>query len=67
MTSIRAKALPNPLKGWQLTQAVVARLSADLAHIDQEHIEAMRSRTPEPAERENPYGPTRRPDFDEPI
>jgi hypothetical protein len=46
---------------------VVARLSAELAPIDDETVAAMRPERPEPTSRVNPYGPTRRPDFDEPI
>jgi len=64
---VRIRLPKDPLKGWQLTQAIVARLSAELAHIDRETIAAMRPERPEPASRANPYGPTRRPDFDEPI
>jgi len=64
---VRIRLPKDPLKGWQLTQAVVARLSAELAPIDQETIAAMRPERPEPTSRANPYGPTRRPDFDEPI
>jgi len=64
---VRIRLPKDPLKGWQLTQAVVARLSAELAHIDQETIAAMRPERPEPASRSNPYGPTPRPGFDEPI
>jgi hypothetical protein len=64
---VRIRLPKDPLKGWQLTQAVVARLSAELAPIDEETIAAMRPERPEPTSRANPYGPTRRPDFDEPI
>jgi transcription-repair coupling factor (superfamily II helicase) len=64
---VRIRLPKDPLKGWQLTQAIIARLSAELAPIDQETIAAMRPERPEPTSRANPYGPTRRPDFDEPI
>ena len=65
---VRIRLPKDPLKGWQLTQAVVARLSAETAHIDAEVAASMKpEREPVTAERRNPYGPTRRPDFDEPI
>src|SRR6185369_4180603 len=64
---VRIRLPKDPLKGWQLTQAVVARLAAEAASIDAEVVAAMRSRAPEPAQRSNPYGPTRRPGFDDPI
>jgi hypothetical protein len=46
---VRIRLPKDPLKGWQLTQAVVARLSADMAHVDQAVLAAM---TPEPPPRE---------------
>jgi len=64
---VRIRLPKEPLRGWQLTQAVIARLSTDTAHVDAAIAAAMK---PEPAaapERRNPYGPTRRPDLDEPI
>src|SRR5690349_24481497 len=64
---VRIRLPKDPLKGWQLTQSVVARLSAELAPIDDETVAAMRPSRPEPTSRANPYGPARRPDFDEPI
>jgi transcription-repair coupling factor (superfamily II helicase) len=64
---VRIRLPKDPLKGWQLTQAIVARLSAELAPIGAEHIAAMRPERPEPTSRSNPYGPTARPGFDEPI
>ncbi|MBI2781691.1 MAG: transcription-repair coupling factor [Chloroflexi bacterium] len=64
---VRIRLPKDPLKGWQLTQAIVARLSAETAHVDAAVTAAMKP-VPEPArERRDPYGPTRRPDFDEPI
>jgi transcription-repair coupling factor (superfamily II helicase) len=38
---VRIRLPKDPLKGWQLTQAVVARLSADTAHVDAELLAAM--------------------------
>jgi len=64
---VRIRLPKDPLKGWQLTQAVVARLSTEHAPIDQETIAAMRPQRPEPTSRANPYGPTPRPGFDDPI
>ena len=64
---VRIRLPKDPLKGWQLTQAIIARLSAELAPIDQQTIAAMRPERPEPTSRANPYGPARRPDFDEPV
>jgi transcription-repair coupling factor (superfamily II helicase) len=64
---VRIRLPRDPLKGWQLTQAVVARLSAELAHIDRATIDAMRPERPEPASRPNPYGPASRPGFEDPI
>ncbi|HTK45871.1 MAG TPA: transcription-repair coupling factor [Patescibacteria group bacterium] len=64
---VRIRLPKDPLKGWQLTQAVVARLSAERAHVDAETIAAMRTERVEPAARVNPYGPTERPGFDDPI
>ena len=39
---VRIRLPKDPLKGWQLTQSVVARLSTDTAHVDAETIAAMR-------------------------
>jgi transcription-repair coupling factor (superfamily II helicase) len=64
---VRIRLPKDPLKGWQLTQAVVARLSTERASIDQETIAAMRPERPEPTSRANPHGPTTRPGFDDPI
>jgi len=44
---VRIRLPKDPLKGWQLTQAVVARLSAETAHIEAEHLAAMRPERPE--------------------
>ena len=64
---VRIRLPKDPLKGWQLTQAVVARLSAELAHVDDATIAAMRTERVDPTARANPYGPTERPGFDDPI
>jgi transcription-repair coupling factor (superfamily II helicase) len=64
---VRIRLPKDSLKGWQLTQAVVARLSAELTHIDADRIAAMRPERSEPTTRANPYGPTPRPAFDDPI
>jgi transcription-repair coupling factor (superfamily II helicase) len=64
---VRIRLPKEPLKGWQLTQAIVARLGAETAPVAAELMAAMR---PEPAtrtERSNPYGPEIRPGFDDPI
>ncbi len=45
---VRIRLPKDPLKGWQLTQAVVARLSTETEHVDAAHLAAMR---PERAER----------------
>jgi transcription-repair coupling factor (superfamily II helicase) len=44
---VRIRLPKDPLKGWQLTQAVVARLSAETVHIEAEHLAAMRPERPE--------------------
>jgi transcription-repair coupling factor (superfamily II helicase) len=44
---VRIRLPKDPLKGWQLTQAVVARLSADTAHVEPELIASMRPVRPE--------------------
>jgi transcription-repair coupling factor (superfamily II helicase) len=64
---VRIRLPKEPLKGWQLTQAIVARLGAETAPVAAELMASMR---PEPAprtERSNPYGPEIRPGFDDPI
>jgi hypothetical protein len=43
---VRIRLPKDPLRGWQLTQAVVARLSADTAHIEQPVLAAMRPERP---------------------
>ena len=65
---VRIRLPKDPLKGWQLTQAVVARLSTETAHVDAAIAAAMKPLAePATSERRTPYGPNRRPDFDEPI
>ena len=44
---VRIRLPKDPLKGWQLTQAIVARLSIETAHVDAEHVESMRPIRPE--------------------
>jgi transcription-repair coupling factor (superfamily II helicase) len=44
---VRIRLPKDPLKGWQLTQAVVARLSTDTEHVDDAHLNAMRPERPE--------------------
>jgi hypothetical protein len=43
---VRIRLPKDPLKGWQLTQAIVARLSAERAPIDAETIASMRPERP---------------------
>jgi len=43
---VRIRLPKDPLKGWQLTQSVVARLSTETAHVDAEHVAAMRPEYP---------------------
>ncbi|HUG30710.1 MAG TPA: transcription-repair coupling factor [Candidatus Limnocylindria bacterium] len=43
---VRIRLPKDPLKGWHLTQAVVARLSTDTAHVDAAHLAAMRPERP---------------------
>jgi transcription-repair coupling factor (superfamily II helicase) len=64
---VRIRLPKDPLKGWQLTQAVVARLSVETAHVDAEHLAAMRSERAKTTGRSNPYGPEVRPGLDDPI
>ena len=47
---VRIRLPKDPLKGWQLTQAIVARLSAETAHVEPELLAAM---TPERRPRED--------------
>jgi hypothetical protein len=63
---VRIRLPKDPLKGWGLTQAVVARLSTETAPIDPATLAAMRPERPEPGARSKPYGPIVRPGFDEP-
>jgi transcription-repair coupling factor (superfamily II helicase) len=44
---VRIRLPKDPLKGWQLTQAVVARLSAETAHVEAEVVASMRPLRPE--------------------
>ena len=64
---VRIRLPKDPLKGWQLTQAVVARLSTETAHVDPALLASMRPERPEPSARANPYGPDARPSFEDPI
>jgi transcription-repair coupling factor (superfamily II helicase) len=64
---VRIRLPKDPLKGWQLTQAVVARLSTETAHVDPALLASMRPERPEPSARANPYGPDTRPSFEDPI
>jgi hypothetical protein len=64
---VRIRLPKDPLKGWQLTQAVVARLGTETAHVDPAVLATMRPDRPEPASRANPYGPDVRPGFDDPT
>ena len=54
-------------KGWSLTQAIVARLGTETAHVDPAVLSSMKPDRPEPASRRNPYGPSERPGFEDPI
>jgi transcription-repair coupling factor (superfamily II helicase) len=64
---VRIRLPKDPLKGWQLTQAVVARLSTDTQHVDPALLTSMRPERTDSKSRANPYGPAERPGFDEPI
>jgi transcription-repair coupling factor (superfamily II helicase) len=64
---VRIRLPKDPLKGWQLTQAVVARLSAETAHVDAALLASMRPERTEPSARAKPYGPDARPGFEDPI
>ncbi|HET9850923.1 MAG TPA: transcription-repair coupling factor, partial [Candidatus Limnocylindrales bacterium] len=64
---VRIRLPKDPLKGWTLTQAIVARLATETAHVDQAVLSSMKPDRPEPTSRANPYGPDIRPGFDEPI
>jgi transcription-repair coupling factor (superfamily II helicase) len=64
---VRIRLPKDPLKGWSLTQAIVARLSTETAHVDPAVLSTMRPDRPEASARSNPFGPTERPGFDEPI
>jgi transcription-repair coupling factor (superfamily II helicase) len=64
---VRIRLPKDPLKGWQLTQAVVARLGTETVHVDAALVAAMRPTRSEPVDRANPYGAAARPGFDDPI
>jgi hypothetical protein len=64
---VRIRLPKDTLKGWQMTQGVVARLSTDTAPVDPALLASMKPERSEPAARSNPYGPTIRPGFDDPI
>jgi hypothetical protein len=64
---VRIRLPKDPLKAWTLTQAIVARLSTETAHVDPALLSSMRPSAPEPARREGRYGPSERPGLDEPI
>ena len=64
---VRIRLPKDPLKGWQLTQAIVARLSIETTHVDPALMASMRPEPSERSERAQPYGPSVRPGFDEPI
>jgi transcription-repair coupling factor (superfamily II helicase) len=64
---VRIRLPKDPLKGWQLTQAVVARLSAEIEHVDAALLASMKPTRAPQTDRANPYGPTRRPELDEPV
>ena len=64
---VRIRLPKDPLKGWQLTQAVVARLSTETAHVDAALLASMRPERTEPSARANPFGPEIRPGFEDPI
>jgi transcription-repair coupling factor (superfamily II helicase) len=44
---VRIRLPKDPLRGWQLTQAVVARLSTETAPVDEAHLAAMRPERPD--------------------
>ena len=64
---VRIRLPKDALKGWTLTQAIVARLGTETAHVDAAHLASMRPERSEPSSRSNPYGPTERPGFEDPI
>jgi transcription-repair coupling factor (superfamily II helicase) len=64
---VRIRLPKDPLKGWQLTQAIVARLSIETAHVDPALMASMRPAPTERTERSEPYGPAPRPGFEDPI
>src|SRR5262245_64959757 len=64
---VRIRLPKDPLKGWTLTQAIVARLSTETAHVDPALLSSMRPTAPETANREGRYGPTERPGLDDPT
>jgi transcription-repair coupling factor (superfamily II helicase) len=64
---VRIRLPKDPVKGWTLTQAVVARLSTETAHVDPAVLSTMRPERTDAFRRDNPYGPTERPGLDDPI
>ena len=64
---VRIRLPKDPLKGWTLTQAIVARLGTETAHVDAALLSSMRPERTDAFRRENPYGPTERPGFEDPI
>ena len=64
---VRVRLPKDPLKGWQLTQAIVARLTTATAHVDPAVLASMKAERPDASARSNPYGPTVRPGFDDPF
>ncbi|HXG25603.1 MAG TPA: transcription-repair coupling factor, partial [Candidatus Binatia bacterium] len=63
---VRIRLPRDPRKAWALTQAVVARLSTETAHVDPAVLASMRP-AEVPARREGRYGPAERPSLDGPI
>jgi transcription-repair coupling factor (superfamily II helicase) len=65
---VRIRLPKDALKGWQLTQAVVSRLSTETTPVDAVVAASMKP-VPErsPMDRRNRYGPSERPGFEDPI
>jgi transcription-repair coupling factor (superfamily II helicase) len=64
---VRIRLPKDALKGWQLTQAIVARLSVETAQVDPALLASMRPEAPVRSDRSDAYGPTVRPGFEDPI
>jgi len=64
---VRVRLPKDALKGWQLTQAIVARLSTETTHVDSAVLASMKPDRTDPSARANPYGPAPRPGFEDPI